>query len=124
MAFNVESLGTSEELMSALRRSTDNMIKWLGQKNSSYGNSVADPKGYMCDLAALPRVDVRIDDKISRMVNGHSVKTDNDGRDLLGYLMIKAALEFLAIEKGQKIPETVAPYDMDDEMKAITEKDK
>ncbi len=68
------------------------MCNFLIAKNASYGNSVADPVRLFSRADPPEAINIRIDDKLSRMLRGHGVPTDNDEIDLLGYLLLKQAV--------------------------------
>lgn len=65
---------------------------FLLEKNESYGNSAADPVRIFSKADPLEQINVRIDDKLSRMIRGGSYPGDNDEQDLLGYLILKLAV--------------------------------
>jgi len=72
----------------------DKVLKDLGdmlkRKNESYGNSSLNPQRiFSTSISAMDGIDVRMDDKITRIKNGASFGDDNDERDLIGYLLIK-----------------------------------
>lgn len=68
------------------------MRNFLIAKNGSYGNSVGDPVRIFSTAGPLEQINIRIDDKISRMMRGHGMPTDNDEIDLTGYLLLKQAV--------------------------------
>lgn len=61
-------------------------------KNAAYGNSAADPVRIFCKADPLTQIDVRIDDKLSRLMRGHEYPGDDTEADLLGYLLLKRAV--------------------------------
>jgi hypothetical protein len=64
----------------------------LQAKNASYGNSAADPVRIFSKADPLEQINVRIDDKLSRLIRGHGYPGDNDEDDLIGYLLLKKAV--------------------------------
>lgn len=62
-------------------------------KNREYGNSALEPIGIFSTLDAETQIDVRIDDKLKRLVNIRTlsdVKIHEDTeQDLIGYLILK-----------------------------------
>lgn len=61
---------------------------FLALKNRSYGNSAIKPKRIFSKASATEQISVRIDDKLSRLIDGEEYPGDNDYLDLLGYLVL------------------------------------
>lgn len=61
----------------------------LMSKNIKYGNSVFAPLNVFCQLSTAQQIDVRIDDKLSRIKNSGGYPRQNDLIDLTGYLILK-----------------------------------
>lgn len=57
-------------------------------KNKSYGDSALNPTRVFSKTDAVEQLLVRIDDKLSRIKNGHDWPGDNDIDDLIGYLIL------------------------------------
>jgi hypothetical protein len=57
-------------------------------KNKSYGDSALNPTRVFSKADAVEQLLVRIDDKLSRIKNGHDWPGDNDIDDLIGYLIL------------------------------------
>lgn len=73
-------------------------------KNAAYGNSVFDPVRLFSKASLVEQINVRIDDKISRLMRGHAAGEDVED-DLLGYLMIKKAVKhYLKLSEESKDP--------------------
>lgn len=64
------------------------LIDFLKTKNKNYGDSALNPISVFSTLTAAERMAVRMDDKISRIVNSEKERK-NDYLDLLGYLVLK-----------------------------------
>lgn len=63
--------------------------EFLVEKNKSYGNSAAEPVGIFAKrLDPLAQIDVRIDDKLSRLQKGTEYPGDDTVKDLAGYLIL------------------------------------
>jgi len=71
----------------------DELKEFLLEKNKSYGNAVGDPIGIFAKNTALEQINVRIDDKLSRIKRGHEYGNDDTELDLIGYLIIKRAFQ-------------------------------
>jgi hypothetical protein len=91
-----------EELAQALIRETcDDLREFLIEKNRSYGNSALDPIRIFSRADPLEQIAVRIDDKLSRLKNGHAYPGDDDVRDLAGYLVLRMVAERFRKEVGE-----------------------
>jgi len=67
----------------------------LLEKNESYGNSVGDPLMVFSRSEAMSRINVRLDDKLSRIARGHEYQGDDTELDIAGYLILKRALRMV-----------------------------
>ena len=67
----------------------------LISKNRSYGNSAAGPVNIFSKASPIEQIDVRIDDKLSRIVNGSEYPGDDTILDLVGYLILRIAVKEL-----------------------------
>ena len=61
----------------------------LVTKNKSYGNSALDPLRIFSKANTVEQLNVRIDDKISRIMQGGEYPGDDTELDLIGYLILK-----------------------------------
>jgi len=62
-----------------------NMLK---EKNEAYGDSALDPIRIFSKSDTIEQLNVRIDDKLSRLARGDNAGEDVEV-DLIGYLMLK-----------------------------------
>lgn len=60
----------------------------LVAKNAAYGNSALDPLRVFAKSDTLEQLNVRIDDKLSRLQRGSAAGEDSE-LDLLGYLVLR-----------------------------------
>lgn len=60
----------------------------LLQKNAAYGDSALNPLRVFSKADPLEQINVRIDDKLSRLARGNSAGEDTE-LDLIGYLILK-----------------------------------
>lgn len=66
------------------------MIKeFLIEKNKAYGNSALNPIRIFSKADTKEQLNVRIDDKLNRLLQGTGYPKDDDELDLLGYLILK-----------------------------------
>lgn len=77
-------------LENEIRAVCNQMAEFLIEKNAAYGNSAAEPVSIFAKrLDNLAQIDVRIDDKLSRMSRGHEYQGDDTIKDLAGYLLLR-----------------------------------
>ena len=67
----------------------DEVKRVLLEKNRAYGNSALDPVRIFSKVDAVEQLNVRIDDKLSRIARGGEYAGDDTELDLLGYLVLK-----------------------------------
>lgn len=70
----------------------DEICSMLQKKNESYGNSASEPVRIFSKVNAIEQINVRIDDKLSRILRGHEIDGDDTEIDLIGYLILKRAI--------------------------------
>ena len=78
------SIQTEEDIARVCKEVTDLLIS----KNRSYGDSALHPSRIFSKTNNVEQLLVRIDDKLSRIQNGHDWPGDNEIDDLLGYLIL------------------------------------
>lgn len=72
------------------------LAEFLIEKNKAYGNSVAEPAGIFAKrLDSLAQIDVRIDDKLNRLMKGSEYPGDDTVKDLTGYLVLRQIISKL-----------------------------
>jgi hypothetical protein len=69
----------------------------LIEKNKKYGNSAIQPKRIFSKADPIEQINVRIDDKISRIANQQTNEDEDVELDLIGYLVLKRV--YLALSK-------------------------
>lgn len=72
-----------------LREVLQDLQNFLIEKNTAYGNSAIKPVRIFSKADPLEQINVRIDDKLSRLMKGTELPGDDDEKDLLGYLILK-----------------------------------
>jgi hypothetical protein len=77
----------------------DNICSMLLEKNKAYGNSIFEPMRIFSKLSTIEQIDVRIDDKLSRIARGHEYQGDDTIKDLIGYLILKLVQKKLEEKK-------------------------
>jgi hypothetical protein len=71
-----------------IERVTMQVQNLLIAKNRSYGDSALHPSRIFSKGDNVEQILVRIDDKLSRIQNGHDWPGDNEIDDLIGYLVL------------------------------------
>ena len=80
----------------------DRIKEMLLRKNRDYGNSALEPVRIFSSASPLEQINVRIDDKLSRIKSGGEKNFKEDTEmDLIGYLVLKQVARRLADEKGE-----------------------
>ncbi|TAN59638.1 hypothetical protein EPN18_10065 [bacterium] len=83
---NESAPGEVEGLISVV---CDGIKKMLLTKNRLYGNSALNPQRVFSKADTMEQLNVRIDDKISRIKSGQMDDTEDAELDLIGYLILK-----------------------------------
>lgn len=77
------------------------LASFLIQKNKKYGNSAIQPKRIFSRASAEQQINVRIDDKLSRIANRQTNEDEDPELDLLGYLILKRVFKRLSEKEAQ-----------------------
>lgn len=72
-----------------LEKVLDEIELLLKTKNRKYGNSALEPIQIFAKQDPLAQINVRIDDKLSRIRNQQDDEDEDVEGDLLGYLILK-----------------------------------
>lgn len=87
-----EQTGGEPPSVQAIREECDGLRDMLLDKNRKYGNSALMPLRLFSSADAIELINVRIDDKLSRIQVAKARKQDDDEDaelDLIGYLILK-----------------------------------
>lgn len=83
----------SQIVQDEIRKVCSEIAELLISKNKKYGNSALEPKRIFSSAPPIEQINVRIDDKLSRIANRLSMaRGDEDEdveKDLIGYLVLK-----------------------------------
>ena len=84
----------SERIIELIDTECENIKQLLVSKNKAYGNSFAEPLRVFSRVDAEEALNVRIDDKLKRIMCGQETdKVPEDTElDLIGYLILKRVL--------------------------------
>lgn len=72
-----------------IARQCDAIKDMLLEKNRKYGNSALEPKRIFSRASPLEQINVRIDDKLSRLMSAQSDEDEDVDLDLIGYLILR-----------------------------------
>ena len=72
-----------------VNRITDRIAKLLIEKNAAYGDSALNPIRVFSKSDRIEQLNVRIDDKISRIQRGSEYGDEDTEMDLIGYLVLR-----------------------------------
>ena len=74
----------------------DEIKNMLLEKNRKYGDSAINPKRVFSKASPIEQINVRIDDKISRIMSAQDDDTEDAELDLIGYLILKRVAKKVA----------------------------
>ena len=66
----------------------DDINTMLKAKNKAYGNSALEPVKIFSKISAMEQLQVRLDDKLSRIAKGSEYPGDDTIDDIIGYLVL------------------------------------
>ena len=84
-------MGDADRFEADVRAVCDDVATMLVEKNRAYGNSIADPIKVFSKADADERINVRADDKLSRIAHGQPDDNEDAELDLIGYLIFRRA---------------------------------
>ena len=74
------------------------LAELLVEKNRKYGDAALNPKQTFAKSSPIELINVRMDDKLSRIKNAQTDDNEDPEWDLMGYLVLKR----IAILRGSK----------------------
>ena len=77
----------------------DEVKNVLLEKNRKYGDSALNPKRVFSKASPIEQINVRIDDKISRIMSAQDDDTEDAELDLVGYLILKRVAKSFTEDK-------------------------
>ena len=75
-----------------IKRVCNEVSDFLVEKNKAYGDSAANPVRIFSRANPIEQIDVRIDDKLSRIARGSEYVGDDTELDLIGYLILRRVI--------------------------------
>ena len=76
----------------------DYIKRILLAKNRKYGDSAVHPIRVFSKADPLEQINVRLDDKLSRLINRQADEDEDIELDLIGYLILKRSAKFIAVK--------------------------
>lgn len=93
---------SQESVKAEILAQVKSVAEMLVEKNKKYGNSAIQPKRIFSKASPVEQINVRIDDKLSRIAN-QQVNEDEDAEfDLIGYLILKRVFNNLTKKTQDK----------------------
>lgn len=84
-----DSAFDQEKVQEEIKNVCLDIAELLISKNKKYGNSALEPRRIFSKSSPIEQINVRIDDKLSRIVNRQSDEDEDVEKDLIGYLVLK-----------------------------------
>lgn len=78
-----------DDVQTIIKNVCDEICNLLITKNKKYGNSALEPKRIFSRSDTIEQINVRIDDKLSRIANRKDDEDEDVELDLIGYLILK-----------------------------------
>lgn len=92
---------TRDEIQSLINHECSTLAEMLIQKNRSYGNSALMPIRFFSSLGWQSGLYVRMDDKVSRILNSPDSYSEDPVNDLLGYgILVRVGLRLQASDSS------------------------
>jgi len=83
-----ESLGLTKT-QEMICEECDRIKEMLLEKNRKYGDSAIHPVRCFSKASPIEQINVRLDDKLSRLMSGQADEDEDVEDDLMGYLVLK-----------------------------------
>ena len=87
------------QAQAAIAAVCDEVKEILLAKNRAYGNSALEPLRIFSRAEALEQINVRIDDKLSRISRGSEFGDEDTELDLIGYLVLRRVARGLSVKE-------------------------
>ena len=84
-----EDVWTCNNVQKEIRKVCDDIAELLITKNRKYGNSALQPSRIFSKASPIEQINVRIDDKLSRIKNQQEDEDEDAEKDMVGYLILK-----------------------------------
>ena len=92
---------TLTDTQRCITEEVNDILEMLLEKNRKYGDSALNPVRIFSRSDPLEQINVRLDDKLSRILNRQDDEDEDPEEDLLGYLILKRVKRRLNAERAQ-----------------------
>lgn len=92
---STEEIWSQESVKTEILNVVKSIAGILVQKNRKYGNAALQPKRIFSRADLIEQINVRIDDKLSRIANQQQDEDEDAELDLIGYLILKRVFKNL-----------------------------
>lgn len=82
-----------------IHQECDAIRETLLEKNRRYGDSALNPRRIFSRADTIEQINVRLDDKLSRILSAQDDDTEDAEFDLLGYLILKRVAKKLHLDQ-------------------------
>jgi len=89
-------------MQETIKKVCEELTEFLLAKNKAYGDSASNPVRIFSKTDPLEQINIRIDDKLSRIARGNEFDGDDTELDLIGYLVLKRAIKRKNTEDWQQ----------------------
>ena len=100
----ITDIWSPESVKAEILAVVKNVAEILVDKNRKYGNAALQPKRIFSRSNLIEQLNIRIDDKLSRIANQQEDEDEDAELDLVGYLILKRVCKNLQ-EKTEKAKE-------------------
>lgn len=91
----IETDFSQEKVKNEILNVVKSIANILIEKNRKYGNAAFQPKRIFSRADQIEQINVRIDDKLSRIANQQQDEDEDAELDLIGYLILKRVFKNL-----------------------------
>lgn len=85
----VHRVPTGNDAQELIAQTCDEIKEILLAKNRKYGNSALEPVRIFSKAPVIEQINVRLDDKLSRLVSGQADEDEDVELDLIGYFILR-----------------------------------
>jgi hypothetical protein len=93
---------SQESVKQEILNQVKQVANMLIEKNAKYGNSALRPKRIFSKADPIEQINVRMDDKLSRIGNQNTNDDEDAELDLIGYLILKRVCSTLMTQENKK----------------------
>lgn len=90
------------EFQHDLQQVLDMIRQFLTEKNRKYGDAALNPNQTFSTASPIELINVRLDDKLSRVKNRQNDEDEDPELDIIGYLLLKQIVKMRAMQNFKK----------------------